>query len=1022
MAVRIYVTDAGTALTAAEIVLLKDAVREHGRAVLLVPSAGERDVCRRALADADVCAGVEVVTPVAWVASLWGLFGDGRILVSGAQRLLLLADVLAGREGRADGTPSLGSGPGTVHMLADMARDCLPYALARGAGEGARVEQLSPAERAAIKVLAAYDERLRKGGLVEPSAAATRLAAEFSAGLVPASVRFVAVRGIPELPEYLLELLGVLSGAGSEIAFMLNSRQADMVGDLARRFACEVQSLEGEDPDNPAPSFVEVSGPSARDASYAQVARELLTEYSTGASQVVIAAPDPLALFRSLAPRLAAAGIASQVEAALPFSATRAGQAYTALTDLLNRVNEEEPAAWWPAPELPDWIRSPFSGIGPGAAHTAIAFDTSLRKTRKLDKQALFARLDSLQSRVQNEERTRAEEQSRAARPVVVKAVIDALDQDKPARALQLMREAAAQTPVSAFGIEGAAAQQNELAALQGALDFLDVARGLGVAAKIACALLPDIRVRASCRAVPAGSPGKGVGQTETCPQAVFRTLRDVASSTPETYDAVLLADASAAAYPLAERESAKTLLARKLGCAGIRLRPSAQQLDLFTRSLQAARTCAALAYVAHDAQADICYPAQAYTVLKEARGDAATPLAGAVPSEGALFSNLDPAGGAGARVDTEPRRVEHVLADNVIPFLLPRERAVAGRAVTRALSASQVENYLSCPYRWFVSNRVSTRRLDVEFGPIEQGNFAHDVMQRFHERIQEAGMCRVTPQNLDACLEQMDEALHEMREDHAHGKYTHGKYATGGERPRPIRGPLVALDELERNQIDALLPKFHEVVRYESTMLPIFEPSQFEYSFDKEGVTYAGRPLGGRIDRVDVAPSAGDGERFVVIDYKNRATVTEYACPDPSMMFGPGDELPAGWLPGRNKDKSPKVQALMYASAYQTLIKGSAQGAVYLGLRGPRVAGAVSDALADCEPPAFPQDKVSEYPGKKTRGAKQDGDMNFSDLLECVEYAVAGELDRLEQGAIAPRPASDSCAFCPLTMCEKRR
>ncbi len=44
------------------------------------------------------------------------------------------------------------------------------------------------------------------------------------------------------------------------------------------------------------------------------------------------------------------------------------------------------------------------------------------------------------------------------------------------------------------------------------------------------------------------------------------------------------------------------------------------------------------------------------------------------------------------------------------------------------------------------------------------------------------------------------------------------------------------------------MLSKLHEVVRDEADMLSIFTPSQFEYSFDKEGVTYAGRALGGRI------------------------------------------------------------------------------------------------------------------------------------------------------------------------------
>ena len=351
----------------------------------------------------------------------------------------------------------------------------------------------------------------------------------------------------------------------------------------------------------------------------------------------------------------------------------------------------------------------------------------------------------------------------------------------------------------------------------------------------------------------------------------------------------------------------------------------------------------------------------------------------------------------------------------------------MGGEPRPRTLSASQIESYLACPYRWLVTNRVSTRRLDAGFGPIEMGNFVHDVMQRFHERLIEAGLARVTPANLDACLAELEIAFDETRDDHARGKHTHGRYskATGG-KPQTIKGPLVATDELERNQIEAMRPKLREVVRHESDMLSIFSPALLEYAFDKEGVSYAGRPLGGRIDRIDTAPAAGAGERFVVIDYKNRASLGEFACPDPTMALDEDEQLSPAWLPGREADRAPKVQTLIYATAYARLTGGSPQGAVYFGTRGPVVKGAVAAALVESEPPAFPRDKVSGYPGvKPARGrsaAKHDGELEFGELLEQVERAIAVELDALEAGRVAPAPAQDSCGHCPLTMCARRR
>ena len=130
-------------------------------------------------------------------------------------------------------------------------------------------------------------------------------------------------------------------------------------------------------------------------------------------------------------------------------------------------------------------------------------------------------------------------------------------------------------------------------------------------------------------------------------------------------------------------------------------------------------------------------------------------------------------------------------------------------------------------------------------FGPIEMGNFVHDVMQRFHERLIECGLMRVTPDNVDACLAEMDEAFARCAPT-TPAVNTHMASMRARSVPQQIRSGLVPLDELERNQIEAMLPKLHEVVRYEATILSIFTPAYFECSFDKEGITYAGHPLGG--------------------------------------------------------------------------------------------------------------------------------------------------------------------------------
>lgn len=1050
MAGSIHITHAGTELLPAEVELVRSMTLEHGRSVLLVPSFAEMELCRRRLANAGLGTSVDVLTPAAWIEGLWRLLGDGSHVVGSTDRLLLCSYVLGSTisgGGEESSRVSLPDNPGTVHMLAEAARTCLPAA--RLADECARAG-LSESERCVLGMLACYESALRSRGLVEPASAAVELAGQFEAR-VPSCARAVMVRGIVDLPEYLLRLLGAIAGEG-EVTVFLSGRQRSLALDLSRRFAWQCADAEGTGPRMPRLSFAEVSGPTARAASYARMldsmAKAPADEDSCGGApsacgvpaprpdtldasgspsgrdatataaapvELAVGAPDPLGLFRMLAPRLAARGIAASAEAFVPFTETRAGEEFFMLVDFLDRLNGREVSAWWPAPEIVDWLRSPFSGAG-GNPFVALSLDTYLRKTRSIDKERLFAELDSRQSREANRERKAAQAQEREAHPVVFKAVIDALDAKAYVRALMLMCDACSAAASFLFGEEGQAAQQIEFSALQRAIEVLERASELGVRPERALVALRATKIFASI--------ASQVG--EEVPRAVARiaSVESVACGEAGTCRAVLLADASADAYPLAVRETPASVLAEKLGCAGVRLLPVERQRDQFARALQTAHLVASLAYVGRDNASEELYPALAYAELRAAacRTGSAADVTG-LPGEGALFANFDAAGGAGTHVDDAPRLPEHALPRELRSYVLLPQRCINGRPLTRTLSASQVENYLACPYRWFVNSRVVTRRLDVEFGPIERGNFSHDVMQRFYERMAECGLVRVRPQTIDACIEQMDIAFDEVRADHLRGKYTHGKYAVE-ERPRAIRGALVPLDELERMRVDAMREQFHEVVRHEADLLPIYEPTRFEYSFDKQGVTYAGRPLGGRIDRIDVAPDAGSGKRFVVIDYKTGANVDAMACPDPTMQLDEGEQLAADWLPGRDRDKAPKVQTLMYATALERMTGGSAQGAVYYGLRGPSVAGAVSNALTECEPSAFPLDKKAcPYPGVKGRlRVKRDGDMEFSELLEHVERGIAHELDALEAGAVAPRPASDSCSFCPLTMCEKRR
>jgi RecB family exonuclease len=74
-----------------------------------------------------------------------------------------------------------------------------------------------------------------------------------------------------------------------------------------------------------------------------------------------------------------------------------------------------------------------------------------------------------------------------------------------------------------------------------------------------------------------------------------------------------------------------------------------------------------------------------------------------------------------------------------------------------RAWSVSAIETYLDCPFKFFAQHvlKLEEEPEDQEvMDPRRQGQFVHDVFQRFFDAWQTAGRRAVTPSNLDAARE----------------------------------------------------------------------------------------------------------------------------------------------------------------------------------------------------------------------------------------------------------------------------
>ena len=1015
MPVRIYTTNAGTDLSDAESALLADLIARHGRAVLLAPTFAELDLCRHDAAEAGVSLGIDYKTPASWLRSLWELLGDGRGFVDNLQRQMLFSDMVT-RLDDVDLQP-LSRSQGTVRMLARMARDVLPgvagTAAERCRGNNCRPEPKSDAEARVFELLRAYAGGLDRRDMVEPCEAADIMASALADNL-PACARAVCVRGVTSFTHGLLELLSAVANSGGEVVVLLAREQAAMREELAAAFDAsgvlfEVAPL-GEDAvasdaacgATAQPAFIEVAGPHARAHAYADAIDDLVKARqgfgaddtagpSAGPVRVLVVSARAPQLFGELASRLAARHIAAETTEFTAFSQSIAGRQFAALASLIERMKAADEGVaskteWWPAPELADWIYSPLSGAD---AANARIFDKNMRLSRSKTTAGVKSLLQSVQGQVRGARKAASDENWFKNVPCVVSDVFQALWRDKPVTALKAMLAVAEALPDRSLGsLDGQARRQAEAALLRHAIDILmNDARALDVSQAATVPVLDGIRTKVDKRSTAYDYETYEVDGAPRA-QVRFASLADVAALRPGSYDAVLFADVDLDSYPLSHEEGPLATLAASLGREGVTLEPAALLRVRFGHAMRAARGPVALARVTHDRQARECYPAAVWTELRahaEATGAAQVTCVG----EGDIVGDFDPAAGKGLKRERVACEAPQHLSEAAVPYLVLRRRDGEGEdapLVPRLTSASQIEAYSTCPLCWFVSYRVKPQSIDAGFGNMEKGNFVHDVLEHLHARLPQEGMERVTPENLPRAQELLHEVFAETLAEHA------GK--------RGNEGPLVPLSAVEERQVAEILPQLEGVLAYESEALAPFAPRYLEFAFNELQVEYAGWPLGGRIDRVDV-----DAEnRAVVIDYKHRTGVEEFKLADPTVRDEESGTAPIDdprWLP-------PHTQTLIYAQAMRRALDLDTRAALYFSTKGgkPALRGAASAELLEEER------GDGRIPGLKKGFPGEGGSMDFDALLDRVEAGIAERLRELEAGNVtAVDPASTQAA-----------
>ncbi|MEE0706051.1 MAG: hypothetical protein UCH28_06660, partial [Adlercreutzia sp.] len=305
-------------------------------------------------AGAGASLGVRRMTAAAWVQELWELWGDGRALVDGAQRTVLVARLLEGQQ-------AVASSPGAARQLAAFFRRYASrLALEAASDNEGFAPALSSHEEAVLALGRAYDEALHRAHLIESDQAAALLAAAAPTGAVPlAPVRVVDEA---DLTPGVRALVAAAGGASST--------------DAAAETAGSTVSAAGGSVVLPAlaagvePQFLVPAGAAA---TAPLVRASVLEAVAHGARSVLVCGPNAPELFEALAPSLAAEGLSCAERLEAPVDTTAAARLWRSVQAVAEGRCQAAAAT--------DALANPLAGAG---LREASRLNSELRRDRTL--------------------------------------------------------------------------------------------------------------------------------------------------------------------------------------------------------------------------------------------------------------------------------------------------------------------------------------------------------------------------------------------------------------------------------------------------------------------------------------------------------------------------------------------------------------------------------------------------------------------------------------------------------------
>ena len=1023
---------------------LRASLERWGSVQLIVPSSDTVLLVKRQLgAIQELSVGVNVSTFDEWMRDQWKLYGSSDRLLSNTLRKVFFQQILDGMS--ADELGTLTTSKGTVELLSKLAPEYLTE-LDQIVDSG----QLSAGQMSACKVLERYKMLLEEKSYVEmcqcldyllQSIPAQGPALIFSRVEDLSEVRLKFVRRlsqkrdvtfslyVPEGPAgYAAEQqLELVSGPGCDCHVDTEPAPAAKSQELTDLLARVFRAKEGSEV-TPSGAVTFLS-PLGQHAEAESISRYISQCAESGCKSFAVYTSDSQRVWDALSQKLAAKGIAAHYNRSVRIQDSLAGRAFASLIDAYATLSERAELeknidyqasdhqmgdmSWWPPRTLTDYLISPISGI---SVERAWMLDKSWRGNRTLYATRVLETLSkaAMSSRL-CAETIKSLELGRigsAAQRIIEYLATETSDEQAevvPFEEISLQN----QESLKVMNKIVSSAQELHEAGLkltpQTLKSFIELCKDQAVMMPVSNGIESDIQV-------------------------LIAPVNQAHSFEPHMFDTVIFQGMDTLNFGVKASDGALQEFIRHASKT-----PKVSEFARYQRDFYTALTTASTSVAFEKVEQKDVFNAVALSEVKACYPKDYAKKTGVACGEEEVLVNLLPQA-------TNPERVAElptIESGEIDPKLknivvLPRhltretlEQELQGlievsREGLPLLSASQIETYLECPYKWFTQRRIKISQVDTEFAPMQMGTFIHRVLELTHATLlaealgcdvadldsvvesallQDIPGSRITSDNLDHAKQVLDTCFSQVWDE----QFNNINRASLNE--------LIPHSIQERKQVENIRENLKNLLEFEALHFIGYQPRFFELRFGREEnvVEYAGAQFTGSIDRVDVNAHG----QALIIDYKHKATNDLKAY---SAKLSLDSELSKEILPRH-------VQSAIYAQIMRkqlTKYKLEPVAAIYLGTKEQKdkpsfaLAGMATEAATEHIWNIHPEDK--KLRDQAVMVVSQNS-AEFVDYLDAWESLIAQKVQAMLSGDVRANPCDkDACKYCPVKLCDKRR